>query len=248
MPLLAADAAWPSHALLVVVWAALGWVAGVVLNRPIHQLPRDQPPLHQPHCEHCGRPVPVLGWPGRRACAGCGAPLEYDRVEWLTAPLFALLAIQFGPSGSLAVYSVYTLILLIVAAVDFRTRYVYAIVVYPGVLLAAVLTPLLNGVDLMATLMGIGVGAGIFTAFYLAGLLLYRGTEPIGKGDIEIAALAGAMLGFPRVLSALFLGGFVSAAVVLVLLLARRRGRRDFIPYGPGMCLGTFAAFFMAPQ
>jgi leader peptidase (prepilin peptidase) / N-methyltransferase len=247
MPALATDAAWPGLALLAAGWAVLGWVAGILINRPIYQLPRDRSPRRHPRCEHCGHRIPVLGWPVRQACSRCGEPLGYDRVEWIAAAAFALLACHFGPSGSLVAYSVYTVILLIVTAIDFRHRYVYAIVVYPGVVLAAILTPLLTGLDLMTTLIGIGVGTGIFVVFYLVGLLVYRGTEPIGKGDIEIAALAGAMVGYPRVLSALFLGGVVSAVVVLLLLAARRRGRRDFVPYGPGMCLGTFAAFFMTP-
>ncbi len=247
MPPLAGDASLPSLALLMAVWAAVGWLAGILINRPVHQLPRDQPPLRQPRCEKCGRRIPAVALPGRLACRRCASALGYDRVEWLTAALFAILALRFGPSGALLAYSLYTVILVVVAAVDFRHRYVYAVVVYPGTVIAAILTPLLTGLDVATTLLGIVAGCAVFVVFYLAGRLLYRGIEPIGKGDIEIAALTGAMVGFPRVLTALFLGGLVSAAVVVVLLLARRRARRDFIPYGPGMCLGTFVAFFMAP-
>ncbi len=247
MPALAGDASLPSAALLAVLWAAIGWLVGIAINRPIYQLPRDQPLHQKPRCEKCGRWIPAVALPGHLACPRCASPLGYDRIEWLTAALFGVLALRFGPSGALLAYSVYTVVLLVVAAVDFRHRYVYAVVIYPGVLIAAILTPLLTGLDVTATLLGIATGSAVFLLFYLAGRLLYRGAEPIGKGDIEIAALIGAMVGFPRVLSALFLGGVASAAVVLVLLLARRRGRRDFVPYGPGMCLGTFAAFFMTP-
>jgi leader peptidase (prepilin peptidase)/N-methyltransferase len=108
-----------------------------------------------------------------------------------------------------------------------------------------ILTPLLTGVDVAATLIGVGAGFGVFLAFYLFGRLIYRGGEPVGKGDIEIAALAGAMVGHPRVLSALFLGGIANAVFILILVVAGRRGRRDFVPYGPGMCLGIYWAFFL---
>jgi leader peptidase (prepilin peptidase)/N-methyltransferase len=246
MPAPAQEAAWYGLPLLVVGWAALGWIAGIGINRIIHQLPRDLPPFGTPSCQSCSRPIAPIGWMSR-ACPSCGKPTGYDRTEWLAAGLFAVLAFRFSLSGSLVAYSVYSLVLIVVAAIDFRHRYVYSVIIYPGLVVAAILTPLLTGLDVGATLVGIGAGFGIFLVFYLAGRLLYHGIEPIGKGDIEIAALAGAMVGFPRVLTALFLGGVASAGVIAILLLARRRGRRDFVPYGPGMCLGTVWAFFVPP-
>jgi leader peptidase (prepilin peptidase)/N-methyltransferase len=169
-------------------------------------------------------------------------------LEWLTALLFGLLAARFGAHGSLVAYSVYTVALAITAAIDLRHRYVYPIVYMPTLLLALVLTPTLAGVDFILTLAGIGAALAIFTLFYLLGRLFYRQDEAaLGRGDLELAAVIGAMVGFPRVLSALFLGMMANGLIFGFLLLARRRGRMDYAPYGPGLCLGAFTAFFMAP-
>jgi len=160
--------------------------------------------------------------------------------------LFLALAIHFGADGRLLIYSVDTIMLIVLSAIDLRHRFVYAIVVYPALLLALVLTPLLTETNLLTTLVGFIAGLGMFAVFYGIGRLVYRGVEPVGKWDIELGALMGAMVGFPRVVSALFFGSVVNAVFILAFLVLRRRGRRDFVPYGPGLCLGVFATFFMA--
>jgi leader peptidase (prepilin peptidase)/N-methyltransferase len=171
--------------------------------------------------------------------------VPYDRIEWLLAAAFLLLALYFRFDSRTPVYSLYTTFLLVIAMIDLRHRYVYAVITYPAILCALVLTPLLTGVSLLATVEGMLLGVVIFTIFYVAGRLLYRGEVPIGRGDIELAVIMGAMVGLPRILSALLLGSIINGLISVILLLARRRGRRDFIPYGPGLCLATFATFFM---
>jgi leader peptidase (prepilin peptidase) / N-methyltransferase len=189
----------------------------------------------------------VIGIKGQVACAGCGTNIPYDRVEWILAALFLLLAAYFGLGPSLIAYSIHTVMLITLSAIDLRHRFVYTIVVYPALGLALLLTPLLTGISLLATFVGFAAGLGIFAVFYFIGRLVYRGVEPVGKGDIELGALMGAMVGFPRVVSALFLGSVVNAVFITAFLILRRRGRRDFVPYGPGLCLGVFATFFLNP-
>src|SRR6266542_1884564 len=232
----------------VAVWATAGYVLGLALNPFIHQLPRGLPVFRPPTCEACGANVAFITlrtwW---RKCPACGEPLTYDRVECVMAALFLALALRFGQGLPVIAYSLYTAILVVLAAVDLRHRFVYAIVIYPGLAASLLFTPLLTGASLVSTLIGVAAGAGVFGAFYLIGRLAYRGVEPVGKGDIELGALMGAMVGFPHIITALFLGSIANAVVIASLLLLRRRGRRDFVPYGPGLCLGAFAAFFLNP-
>jgi len=216
------------------------------MNRVAYALPAEISPVAAPPCPGCGAAIPVIRlW--SRLCGVCGERQAYDRLEWLLAGSFALLALRFGMGGQLVAYSLYTAALGVTAAIDLRYRYIYSIVTAPALLIALVLSPSQTGLDLHDTLLGVAVGVGLFGAFYLIGRLLYRDREPVGKGDIELAAVIGAMVGFPRVVSALFLGSFANGLVIVVLLLARRKGRMDFIPYGPGLCLGAFTTFFMTP-
>jgi leader peptidase (prepilin peptidase)/N-methyltransferase len=236
-----------AQAWLALGWGALGWLVGLGLNHIIHQLPNDKPIRQRARCPQCGAPIPLLGGPIRSRCPGCGASTGYDRVEWVVAVLFLLLAASRGPSPDVAIYSLYASILVIIAAIDARHRYVYSIVSYPGLLLAVALSPILSDVGLASALVGLAVGGGVFLFFYVAGRLLYRGGEPLATGDITIAALVGTMVGFPRVVNALFLGMLASAVLGLLVILIQRRGRRTFVPYGPGLCAGAMAAFFITP-
>ncbi len=234
--------------LLVLVWGALGWLAGLAMDRVIHAVPRDLPPMSRIRCEICGARVPVLDPRPRRTCARCGSSVPHDRVELPMAALFAALAGHFGLSGPLVAYSAYTAALVGIGVVDLRLRYVYTIMTLPAVLGSLLLTPVLTDVSVGATAAGLAVGALSFSIVYLAGRWFFSGQEPLAKGDIEVATIAGAMVGFPRIATALFLGAILNALIALALLTIRRRGLRDFIPYAPGLCVGVFLTFFLPSE
>lgn len=230
---------------VVLLWAVVGLLMGVLLDRLAYLLPRDAPLASVPACDACGAPIRSLTLRGSSACARCGHATQFDRAAWILAGLYALLALRFGWSSTLMAHSLYTAVLLLIAMVDWRHRYVYTIVVYPTIAAALLLTPAATGVGILETGVGLALGAAVFVGVYAMGRLLYRGSEAVGKGDVEIGALVGVMLGFPKVIQALFLGMVVNAVFVLALLAARRRSRRDFVPYGPGLCVGAFVAMLM---
>ena len=111
------------------------------------------------------------------------------------------------------------------------------------ILAAVVLTAVLQGTWWTGAA-GALAGGGLFFLLYWLGRLIYRGQEPMGVGDITIAAMIGGMVGPERILVALFLGGLLVAGVSVVLLLLRRARARDFIPYGAGLCLGALITLF----
>ena len=240
----------PQAALFAVLWGAAGWLAAIPLNVVIHQLPRENAVGFRPRCEKCGAVIPLVALRNVGTCR-CGHPRRYDRVEWLLAAAFLPLGVRFGPSWALLAYSLYTMILLGIAAIDLRHRYVYRLTTLPPLVLALFLTPILVGanfrVDVLFTVAGAILCAGIFGALYVAGRLIWRGQEPIGRGDIEVAALVGAMEAFPRAVGALILGSVINAGFIAVLLATRRRRAGDYIPYGPGLCLGAYVTFFFPP-
>ena len=66
----------------------------------------------------------------------------------------------------------------------------------------------------------------------------------MGEGDIKLAALFGAFLGFPAVLIALFFGYFVGGIIGLFLIITKIRGRADEVPFAPMLILGIFCFIF----
>ncbi len=76
----------------------------------------------------------------------------------------------------------------------------------------------------------------------------------MGGGDIKLAAMMGAFLGWPAIAVALLLAATSGAAVGLLLIASKRRSRKDAIPFGlkdaipfgPFLALGGIVALFAA--
>jgi hypothetical protein len=123
-----------------------------------------------------------------------------------------------------------------VTVTDVRHRYVYTIVAVIGGVLGIGLGWLVHGSEWWYQVLGAGGGGLGFLAIYGIGRLLYRGQEPLARGDITIAAMVGAGAG-ACTLRALVLGVLISGLFAIGVLIARR-SRHVFLPYGPGLCLG----------
>lgn len=119
------------------------------------------------------------------------------------------------------------------AVTDLRRRIIPNRVVYPALAAAIVLVPF--GAD-----GGVGSTAGGM-AFALAVVLpVYAlSREGLGGGDVKMAALVGAIVGFPAVATALAIaaGGAGPAAIALLIAGGARRG--DALPFGMFLGLGA---------
>lgn len=229
------------------LWAlVLGLLVGPLIALVARALPTRGRLFGRPICaqQGCG-----LDWAAvsaalrflgvRRTCPICGGgPAIGDLVlELGTAAVFAALALRtpFGPT--LLVHLAFAALLLAILVIDLRHRQVYFVLGYGGTVLAVALAPLAMSGGLIQAVGGGLVGALVFGAFYLLGRLVYRGRAPLGTGDVTIAALLGAMTGFPGILTALGVG-ILAGGVGAVIVLASKGSRKAYMPYGPALCLG----------
>ncbi|MDP2292658.1 MAG: A24 family peptidase [Actinomycetota bacterium] len=93
------------------------------------------------------------------------------------------------------------------------------------------------------------LGAGISLA--LMGVVYWASRGGMGDGDVRLAPLLGAYLGWlnPGLAPVGLFFGFACGAVVGVALLVARRGnRKTAIPFGPFLALGTVLAIFFGQQ
>ncbi len=142
------------------------------------------------------------------------------RVDWRTvlaalvgALAFGLLPIRFaGDPLALLLFGAWFVTLVIGLATDLDQR------LLPAVAAAVVIPAVLY-------LPSIPFGAGAF-----------------GIGDIKLLIGIGLLVGGSRGLSAAFLALLVSGVVLVVLLAARRIGRRTYVPFGPFFILGALWA------
>lgn len=216
--------------------ALAGWLVGV----PLGHLTRRLCARGRVDDERDGAATEPGPPPGR--AAGPRAALVPDGpLQAFQAALFAALAVRFGPSAQLVLAALLALPLVVVLFVDLRTRYVYSVVAYPGILAGLALSPLVRGGAPWDGLAGALAGTLVLGGLYLVGRLAYRGGEPLGSGDVTIGGLVGATVGLGALLPAL-VGGAVLNGLFAAALALRRRSLKSYLPYGPGLCLGALAA------
>jgi len=95
---------------------------------------------------------------------------------------------------------------------------------------------------LLASLIGMGVGAGVIQALGVVGRAIFR-KEAMGFGDVKLMAFLGGFLGWQLALLGIVLGAFAGAIIGILMLLWTRDTR---LPFGPYLSLGCFVAMLHA--
>ena len=198
----------------------------------------------------------VLGWLSALLTEWLTAPEEAPKIRWrsplMRDPLvqgsLALIwaAIPLTVEGDVLRWlegGLLALPLVQVAVTDFRTRYVYTVVAVIGLAIGLALGWHFHVGPWWSGVAGAVAGGLLFGVLYLLGRLVYRGGEPMARGDITIAAMVGAGAA-PLALNALVYGVLISGVLALAIL-AATRSRHTVMPYGPGLCLGGLVTLFL---
>ena len=238
----------------------MGASIGSFLNVVADRLPNGRSIVSpRSFCESCQRHlaavdmVPVLSYLWLRGrCRYCAAkiPGRLAVVEAVTGGLLALLYWRYGLGGELFVYGAAVCLLLVISVIDFDHGLILDKMVFPAVGLLLVLSPFWAQIgterEFFGTLGLLGsfanstvAGASYFVFLYLIVLVYPQG---LGAGDVKFAALIGLLMGFPLVFVAFWVTVVSGGLVAAFLLAARRKGRKEEIPYGPFMALGAVVA------
>ena len=229
---------------MTVLVAMLGAIVGSFLNVVIYRLPRKQSLIFPAsRCPHCGTPIapwdniPVLSFLILRGrCRACRKPisLRYPIVELTAAATVTAVWLNSGTALNFAAGAIFALIMLAIFFIDLEHQIVPNALSYPGLLLGLLLAiPQARFVDALFAAAGAG-------AFFLLIAIVSRGG--MGGGDIKLAAMMGAFLGWPQIAVALLFAFTLGAAVGLFLIVLKRRSRKDPIPFGPALAAGGVIA------
>ena len=86
-------------------------------------------------------------------------------------------------------------------------------------------------------------GAIIIGGFFLIILLIFKNS--IGMGDVKLFALMGLYQGLLGVFNSVFFSLIVSFFISIILLMLKRKNRKDVIPFGPSIYIGTVVGIFL---
>lgn len=236
-------------AALPVIFFLLGTCIGSFLNVCIFRLPNDEsivfPASHCPNCNNKLKAydnIPILSFlllAGK--CRFCRTKIswQYPLVELATGILFALAAVRFGLSWNTLIALILISVSIVVSLIDLKIQIIPNVISLPGIGLglAASLVPV-SPVQFFNALTGMLLGGGIF---YLVAVVSKGG---MGGGDIKLIAMFGAFLGWQKCLLTIFVGVLLGSVVGIILMLLKRKGRKDPIPFGPFLCIGALVSLF----
>ena len=257
---------------MIILEVILGWISAVVVNGLADNLLReDVVPLGSawvPRCQYCDSPRKFPDWSavistiflsGR--CLRCNAPrplrdLLTEAFVWLGFPLILILGradLHAFLTGGVILSAC---VLFTIIDLEHRAVVVEAVLF---VSLALLLDGLTNGVDIpMRLLIGGSAGFAIFFLLFLLGKVLAfvfgfgHDVEPLGFGDVILAAFIGIITGWPAILLAIFVsiffGGFAGLALALILAIKRSPLKNATMAYGPYLLMaGMLVYFFGTP-
>lgn len=244
----------------------IGLLSGSLVNVVAGGLVREPRSFVRSNCRECNGNwpfylmVPILGFIlSRGRCGLCHSRVRahIPIIELFTGLLFAYLIWRYGLSWELSLSLFYSLLLLILIVTDIEKMLLPNAVTYPGFVMVLILSAVIMLLhyrppwsfllpESMAWLNNylLNAIAGCLTGFVLLLLVVIVSRGGMALGDVKLAGLIGLMVGFPMVLVALFVAVILGGLVAIVLLIAKRRGKKDPIPFGPFLCLGGMVAMF----
>jgi len=234
---------------LFVLGLCVGSFLNVVVYRFNHGL---SPLLGRSICPKCKKKIPwqdnipllsfiLLG--GKcRFCKKSISP-QYPLVELATGILFAVnyqglswIIMDYQGWLNLVYYLFLTSVLIAIFVSDLRYQTIPDKIVYPAIGLAFIWS-VVSGWWLV-----VGVGAAA-AGFFLLLVLLTRG-KGMGLGDVKLAGLMGLVLGWPKIVIALYLSFLTGAVVGVILVLSRKKRFGEHIPFGPFLAGATWISIF----
>lgn len=162
----------------------------------------------------------------------------------LAAALFAVLGGILGPNlVPLLVRSLWVAVLVQIIFFDFEHGLILDVVQLPAIVAAILLSPFTAGagfINALITAVALGV---VFVLLAAIGSAIFK-AEALGFGDVKLAVLIGAMLGWPAAGTAVIFGVLLAGLAGMVLLIFRFRGLRQGLAYGPYLAAGTLIVLF----
>ena len=238
---------------LFFIWVCLfGLVIGSFLNVVIYRLPlKIMLKNSRSVCPKCGiqlkwyHNIPLVSYlflGGKCAFCKKAISIRYPLVELSNALFYIYFYMTFGLTYNFIIFSILSSILLTIIFIDYDYQIIPDSITLPGMVLGLAVSFLPNGMGIINSIIGLLAGGGSLYFIALLGDWLFK-KESMGGGDIKMAGMLGAFLGWQKVLliflSSAVIGLFIS---VIILFISEKFRRERVIPFGPFLAIAAFLA------
>jgi len=235
------------------LWVGLtGLAIGSFLNAFIYRVPRGKKiGMERSICPNCQvqlkwyHNIPLLSYlflMGK--CAYCNGSISarYPFVELLNAGFYLFFFYLYGFGLELLVYSLILSALIAVFFIDLDFQIIPDLVTLPGIVMGLAVSLVPGGVGILESSIGLIVGGGSLYLIAILGDWLFK-KESMGGGDIKLAAMLGAFLGWQKVLFVFMASSVIGLVVSVVMMMFSAKLRKNrIIPFGPFLAVAAVLA------
>lgn len=227
-----------------------GTIIGSFLNVCINRIPEGKSIVYpRSYCESCKNKIrakdniPIISYINLKGrCRYCNTKIsiQYLLIEIFTGIMFCVLNFKYQLSFEFIKYSIFICFLIIVSAIDFKTKYVYFNTIFITICLRIIIF-FLEG-DKISFIFYNYFLAGFIPALMISGIILL--TNGMGWGDVEVIFIAGLFLGLKLCFLLIFLSFFTGAIISVVLMATKIKTRKDTIAFVPYIALASIICMF----
>lgn len=242
---------------IFVIGLFFGSFLNVIVDR---QYRRETVLTGRSYCEFCKKElkwfdlIPVFSFLSLKGkCRYCHKKLSlyYPLTELSTAVLFTITYafFNFQPVFNSSVINflplIYYLFLcssfMVIVFSDLKYGIIPDKIVVPAITISFIYFLIVNSPLLVNYLLS---ALGSFS-FFLILFLITKG-KGMGFGDVKLSFLLGLVLGFPKIILALYLAFLTGAVIGIILILWKKKKTiKDTIPFGPFLILGALVSLFL---
>ena len=238
-------------AFVFVFGISFGSFFNVLIYRLPHEISLYRPGSHCPICKSKIRfyeNVPIISFIALRGrCSHCKAKISwrYPLVEALAGLLAVGAFYWFGFTVKGFEAALLSLIFIPVFFIDLEHRIIPDILDLPWIPIGLIVSFFPGAiVNWKESLLGIIIGGGLFFFVMWMGEKVFR-KEAMGFGDVKLAAMLGAFLGWKNILLVLVMGSFFGSVVgIAIIALSRRDGKSTYVPFGPFLVFAAALALY----
>jgi len=241
--------------IIIVLISVIGLTVGSFLNVCIYRIPNKKSILFPGSlCPKCGTKIcfcdniPLLSYIILKGkCRACQAKisLQYPLVELVTAALLVIAYLRFGLTWDFAARGILILLMILTFFIDLKHRIIPDVLTLPGVILGFLLSFLVDSPSVLSSALGAIAGGVIFYLAAVLGEALFK-KESMGGGDIKLAMLLGAFLGWKNLILVFFLSAFFGTLIGgAALFFSKQVKKTRTIPFGPFLALAAVIAIFV---
>jgi len=241
---------------VILILFLFGLSVGSFLNVIADRVPAGKSIIHPPsHCFSCGHKLeardlfPIVSYLLLRGkCRYCGHAIAARSmlVELATGLLFVLAFTAFGVTWQLPAALIYCSLFVVLFITDLEQGILPHIIVYPGIamVLALSLSNPLTGIvpNFIDSAAGLGLSFGFFFLLWAIPGIFKKSI--LGFGDVGMAGLIGASVGFPQVLVALYLAVLAGGLTAALLIVFKVRKFNEPLQFGPFLASAGLITLF----